>query len=167
MPSLVRTLIVRVSRSAGAARYRPSVGALLTLVNQFDVLATGRLDLPLIGKIVANYLIPFAVSNLGAMSGSDAEATRLAAGRGRRRCSRAAPPRAPPAIGVRRWLERHGVIVREVDVTASHAARDQLQWLTNAERPVPTLLLPDGRVVMWPGPATLEAIFGEKLRRSA
>ena len=45
-------------------------------VNQFDVLATGRLDLPLIGKIVANYLIPFAVSNLGAMSGSDAEETR-------------------------------------------------------------------------------------------
>ena len=53
-----------------------AVGTLLTLVNQFDVLASGRLDLPLIGKIVANYLIPFAVSNLGAMSGSDAEATR-------------------------------------------------------------------------------------------
>lgn len=52
------------------------VGTLLTLVNQSDVLATGRLDLPLIGKIVANYLIPFAVSNLGAMSGLDAEATR-------------------------------------------------------------------------------------------
>ena len=53
-----------------------AVGTLLTLVNQFDVLATGRLDLLLIGKIVANSLIPFVVSNLGAMTGSDAEAGR-------------------------------------------------------------------------------------------
>ncbi len=52
------------------------VGTLLTLVNQFDVLAGGRIDPPLVAKVVANYLIPFAVSNLGAMSGSDAEATR-------------------------------------------------------------------------------------------
>lgn len=52
------------------------VGTLLTLVNQFDALTSGRPDLPLVGKIVANYLIPFAVSNLGAMSGSDAEAGR-------------------------------------------------------------------------------------------
>ena len=53
-----------------------AVGTLLTLVKQLDVLATGRLDPPLIAKIVANYLIPVAVSNLGAMSRSDAEATR-------------------------------------------------------------------------------------------
>ena len=53
-----------------------AVGTLLTLVNQFDVLAGGRIDPPLIAKVVANYLIPFAVSNLGAMSGSEAEATR-------------------------------------------------------------------------------------------
>lgn len=54
-----------------------AVGTLLTLVNQFDVLATGRVDLALGGKIVANYLIPFVVSNLGAMSGgSDAKETR-------------------------------------------------------------------------------------------
>ena len=48
-----------------------AVGTVLTLVNQFDVLASGRLDPPLIAKIVANYLIPFAVSNLGAMSAAD------------------------------------------------------------------------------------------------
>lgn len=53
-----------------------AVGTLLTLVNQFDVLAGGSIEPPLIAKVVANYLIPFAVSNLGAMSGSDAEATR-------------------------------------------------------------------------------------------
>jgi len=52
------------------------VGTLLTLVNQFDVLAGGRIDAPLIAKVVANYLIPFIVGNLGAMSGSDAEAAR-------------------------------------------------------------------------------------------
>lgn len=53
-----------------------AVGTLLTLVNQFDVLAGGRIDPPLIAKIVANYLIPFAVSNLGAMSSLDADTTR-------------------------------------------------------------------------------------------
>ncbi len=53
-----------------------TVGTVLTVVNQFDVLAAGRLDPPLIAKIVANYLIPFVVSNLGAMSGVDPEPTR-------------------------------------------------------------------------------------------
>lgn len=61
---------------------------------------------------------------------------------------------------VRRWLDRHGVRVHESDVTVDRAARDQLRELTNAELPVPTLLLPDGRVVVGPGPATLEALFG-------
>ncbi len=42
------------------------------------------------------------------------------------------------------------------------AARHQLRELTNAELPVPTLLLPDGRVVVGPGPATLEALFGAR-----
>ncbi len=67
---------------------------------------------------------------------------------------------------VRRWLERHGVAVQERDITANSAARDRLERLTNADLPVPTLLLPDGRVVVWPGPATLEALFGNKVRRS-
>lgn len=53
-----------------------AVGTVLILVNQFDLLASGRLDPPLIAKIVANYLIPFAVSNLGAMSSANAETTR-------------------------------------------------------------------------------------------
>ena len=61
---------------------------------------------------------------------------------------------------VRRWLDRHGVRVHESDVMVDRAARDQLRELTNAELPVPTLLLPDGRVVVGPGPATLEALFG-------
>lgn len=52
------------------------VGTLLTLVNQFDVLAGGRVDAPLIAKVVANYLIPFTVANLGAMSGSAADVRR-------------------------------------------------------------------------------------------
>ncbi len=61
---------------------------------------------------------------------------------------------------VRRWLDRHGVRVHESDVTLERAARDQLRQLTNADLPVPTLLLPDGRVVVGPGPATLESLFG-------
>ncbi|GAC1485734.1 MAG: hypothetical protein NVS1B1_00230 [Candidatus Limnocylindrales bacterium] len=53
-----------------------TVGTLLTVVNQLDVVTAGRADLSLIGKVVANYLIPFVVSNLGALSASDVDATR-------------------------------------------------------------------------------------------
>lgn len=44
------------------------VGTLLSIVNQADVLLAGQLDMVLALRIVANYLIPFIVSNLGAMS---------------------------------------------------------------------------------------------------
>lgn len=44
------------------------VGTLLSLVNQGDVLLRGELDGTAALRIVANYLIPFVVSNLGAMS---------------------------------------------------------------------------------------------------
>lgn len=75
-----------VRELAASARRRPVfrrcsliavlVGTLLTVINQFDALVTGHADLPTLGKIVANYLIPFAVSNLGAMSAMDAERGR-------------------------------------------------------------------------------------------
>ena len=43
------------------------VGTLLTLVNELDVLLGARSD-PLLGlRLLANYAIPFVVSNLGAM----------------------------------------------------------------------------------------------------
>lgn len=61
---------------------------------------------------------------------------------------------------VRRWLERHDVGVREADIVRDGTARAELQRLTNADLPVPTVALPDGRVVVWPGPATLQALFG-------
>jgi hypothetical protein len=44
------------------------VGTLLSLVNQGDVLLAGRLDGVAGLRIAANYLIPFLVSNLGAMT---------------------------------------------------------------------------------------------------
>jgi hypothetical protein len=47
------------------------VGTLLTLVNQFDALASG-ITAPTALRIAANYLIPFIVSNLGAMSAGSA-----------------------------------------------------------------------------------------------
>jgi hypothetical protein len=43
------------------------VGTLLTVVNQFDALASGITAKTALG-MAANYLIPFIVSNLGAMS---------------------------------------------------------------------------------------------------
>lgn len=38
-------------------------------MNQGDILLAGRLDTAAALRIVANYLIPFVVANLGAMSG--------------------------------------------------------------------------------------------------
>lgn len=46
-----------------------AVGTLLSLVNQGDLLLAGRLDTAAALRIVANYLIPFVVANLGAMGG--------------------------------------------------------------------------------------------------
>jgi len=45
-----------------------SVGTLLSLVNQGDAFWTGRLDGAALSRVLANYLIPFVVANLGAMS---------------------------------------------------------------------------------------------------
>jgi hypothetical protein len=44
------------------------VGTLLSLANQGDAIIAGRYDGVLALRIVANYLIPFVVSNLGAMT---------------------------------------------------------------------------------------------------
>ncbi|MBI3827326.1 MAG: hypothetical protein HY294_15135 [Candidatus Rokubacteria bacterium] len=45
-----------------------AVGTLLSLVNQGDGIVVGRFDRVLLLRIAANYLIPFVVSNLGAMT---------------------------------------------------------------------------------------------------
>lgn len=44
------------------------VGTLLSLLNQGDLIAAGRFDRAVMLRIVGNYLIPFIVSNLGAMT---------------------------------------------------------------------------------------------------
>ncbi len=45
-----------------------AVGTLLSLVNQGDLIVAGRFDNVLALRILGNYLIPFVVSNLGAMT---------------------------------------------------------------------------------------------------
>ena len=45
-----------------------AVGTLLSIVNQGDAIVAGQFDLRVALKIVANYVIPFVVSNLGAMT---------------------------------------------------------------------------------------------------
>ena len=44
------------------------VGTLLSLLNQGDVIVAGRFDGLVALRVIGNYLIPFIVSNLGAMS---------------------------------------------------------------------------------------------------
>ena len=60
---------------------------------------------------------------------------------------------------VARWLARRNIQVTEVDISASPAASERLRMLTNDELPVPTILLEDGELIVWPGPGTLEALF--------
>jgi hypothetical protein len=44
-----------------------AVGTLLTLVNQWGALASGQISAAVLVRAVANYLVPFIVSNLGAL----------------------------------------------------------------------------------------------------
>jgi len=44
------------------------VGTLLSLLNQGDAMLAGRFDTVVALRIVGNYLIPFIVGNLGAMT---------------------------------------------------------------------------------------------------
>ncbi|MBI3455253.1 MAG: hypothetical protein HY002_05645 [Candidatus Rokubacteria bacterium] len=44
------------------------IGTLLSLVNQGDAILGGRLDAIIGLRIAANFLIPFVVANMGAMS---------------------------------------------------------------------------------------------------
>ena len=44
------------------------VGTLLSLLNQGDLILAGRLDGLVTARIIGNYLIPFVVANLGAMT---------------------------------------------------------------------------------------------------
>ena len=49
-----------------------TVGTILTLINQGDVLFSGDAGTVTAIKIVANYCIPFTVANLGLLSGRPA-----------------------------------------------------------------------------------------------
>ncbi len=64
------------------------------------------------------------------------------------------------------WLSRRGIPFHELDVTRDPSARERLRRATSDELPVPTLMLPDGATLVWPGPLQLEAAFG-RARRSA
>ena len=56
------------------------VGTILTLINQADVIAGGDASTATWLKAVANYVVPFIVSNLGLLAGKRAEREREAAG---------------------------------------------------------------------------------------
>lgn len=49
------------------------VGTLLTVVNQLDVITGVRADPAFALRVAANYLVPFVVSNLGAMASLSAK----------------------------------------------------------------------------------------------
>jgi hypothetical protein len=53
-----------------------AVGSVLSLINQWDALSSGRLPAVVWLRIAANYLVPFVVSNLGALASFESEPER-------------------------------------------------------------------------------------------
>jgi hypothetical protein len=54
-------------------RIAPVVGAILTLINQGDVIIRGDAAALTWAKAAANFVVPFIVSNLGLLAGKRAE----------------------------------------------------------------------------------------------
>lgn len=52
------------------------VGAILTLINQADVIAGGDATGLTWAKVAANFVVPFIISNLGLLAGKRAEPER-------------------------------------------------------------------------------------------
>jgi hypothetical protein len=50
-----------------------AVGSILSLINQWDALRTGHVPPVVWLRIAANYLVPFVVSNLGALASFESE----------------------------------------------------------------------------------------------
>lgn len=67
-PTQAAWLICRGATFATSMRVALVVGTLLTLVNQGAALWSGPVDLPLMLRVVANYLIPYVVSGVGYLS---------------------------------------------------------------------------------------------------
>jgi hypothetical protein len=76
--------LARSARRAPIARRCLSialvVGTLLSLVNQGDLLVAGHIGTATVLRILANYVIPFVVANLGAMSSLPSRQPELSPG---------------------------------------------------------------------------------------
>lgn len=67
-PTQAAWLICRGATFATSIRVALMVGTLLTLVNQGAALWIGPVNLPVMLRVVANYLIPYVVSGVGYLS---------------------------------------------------------------------------------------------------
>ena len=52
-----------------------AVGTLLSVINQWEPLSSGHMERDTYLRIVANYVIPYVVSNLGAMASEPRDTT--------------------------------------------------------------------------------------------
>jgi mycoredoxin len=57
----------------------------------------------------------------------------------------------------KKLLERHGIDYVWIDVEEQKGASDEMLWLNGGDRRVPTLLFPDGSVLVEPNNAELSA----------
>lgn len=61
-------------------------------------------------------------------------------------------------VRAKRWLDSAGVAYRWVDLTTDHAAKEMLS--AAGLRAIPVIMAPDGRMLVEPSNAELQASFG-------
>ncbi len=66
----------------------------------------------------------------------------------------------PQSGATRRFLDKHGIRYRYVDIDEDAAGAKRVLALADGHRSVPTLVLPDQRVLVEPGTRELERALG-------
>ena len=59
----------------------------------------------------------------------------------------------------RRWLDTHGVPYETINIEENEHAAEMVQRINGGNRSVPTIIFPDGSILVEPGPRELAAKF--------
>lgn len=60
----------------------------------------------------------------------------------------------------RRWLDQHNITYRYIDIEHDNEARLRVETINNGYRSVPTIIFPDGSILVEPSNPQLAAKFG-------
>jgi mycoredoxin len=60
----------------------------------------------------------------------------------------------------KKFLDQNGIVYRYVDIDRDHEARTYVQEINNGNRSVPTIVFPDGEILVEPTNVELAGKFG-------